>query len=122
MLNLFVGHEKGLTRHEEPGRMMDSPAGANPEAISLIKRNNCGKALGVARAARDMLGECVRPRASFFVDGGGTDDDPPGANGIADEFHVMRIASNLETVNTYEGTHDIHALILGRAITEISAF
>ncbi len=71
-----------------------------PEAISLVKRNNCGKALEIARLARDMH----------------------GGNGIADEFHVMRVAQNLETVNTYEGTHDIHALILGRAITGIQAF
>ncbi len=71
-----------------------------PETVSLIKRNNCGKALDIARNARDMH----------------------GANGIADEYHVMRIASNLEAVNTYEGTHDIHALILGRAQTGISAF
>mmetsp|Transcript_27777 Transcript_27777/g.26836 ORF Transcript_27777/g.26836 Transcript_27777/m.26836 type:complete len:94 (+) Transcript_27777:490-771(+) len=66
-----------------------------PEMISLVKRNNCGKSLEIARMARDML----------------------GANGITDEYHVMRHMANLETVNTYEGTHDIHALILGRAIT-----
>jgi glutaryl-CoA dehydrogenase len=71
-----------------------------PEAISLVKRNNCGKALEIARAARDMH----------------------GGNGISAEFHVMRHAANLESVNTYEGTHDIHALILGRAITGIAAF
>ena len=70
------------------------------ENISLMKRNNCGKALDIARAARDMH----------------------GANGIADEFHVMRHVMNLETVNTYEGTHDIHALILGRAQTGLQAF
>ena len=68
---------------------------ASPPAISLLKRNNCGKALEVARLARDMH----------------------GGNGISDEFHVMRVLANLETVNTYEGTHDIHALILGRAQT-----
>jgi glutaryl-CoA dehydrogenase len=73
---------------------------ASPPAISLLKRNNCGKALEVARLARDMH----------------------GGNGIADEFHVMRVLCNLETVNTYEGTHDIHALILGRAQTGIQAF
>jgi glutaryl-CoA dehydrogenase len=73
---------------------------ASPPAISLLKRNNCGKALDVARMARDMH----------------------GGNGIADEFHVMRVLCNLETVNTYEGTHDIHALILGRAQTGIQAF
>ena len=71
-----------------------------PEAISLIKRNNCGKALEIARIARDMH----------------------GGNGIQIEYHVMRHAANLETVNTYEGTHDVHALILGRAITGLSAF
>ncbi len=71
-----------------------------PEMISLIKRNNCGKALDIARVARDMH----------------------GGNGISAEFHVMRHAANLETVNTYEGTHDVHALILGRAITGIQAF
>ena len=71
-----------------------------PEPISLIKRNNCGKALEIARIARDMH----------------------GGNGISAEFHVMRHAANLETVNTYEGTHDVHALILGRAITGLSAF
>jgi glutaryl-CoA dehydrogenase len=73
---------------------------ASPPAISLLKRNNCGKALDVARLARDMH----------------------GGNGIAEEFHVMRVLCNLETVNTYEGTHDIHALILGRAQTGIQAF
>ena len=71
-----------------------------PETISLIKRNNCGKALEIARISRDMH----------------------GGNGISAEFQVMRHAANLETVNTYEGTHDVHALILGRAITGISAF
>ncbi|MEO7364762.1 MAG: acyl-CoA dehydrogenase [Sphingomicrobium sp.] len=71
-----------------------------PETISLIKRNNCGKALDIARTARDMH----------------------GGNGISAEFHVMRHAANLETVNTYEGTHDVHALIIGRAITGIPAF
>jgi glutaryl-CoA dehydrogenase len=73
---------------------------ASPPAISLLKRNNCGKALEIARLARDMH----------------------GGNGIADEFHVMRVLCNLETVNTYEGTHDIHALVLGRAQTGIQAF
>ena len=70
------------------------------ETISLLKRNNCGKALDIARAARDMH----------------------GANGIADQYHVIRHLANLETVNTYEGTHDIHALILGRAQTGLAAF
>ena len=71
-----------------------------PETISLMKRNNCGKALDIARIARDMH----------------------GGNGISAEFQVMRHAANLETVNTYEGTHDVHALIMGRAITGIAAF
>lgn len=82
------------------GRMMDAEGGAPPEAISLMKRNNCGKALDIARTARDML----------------------GGNGISDEYPVMRHMVNLEAVNTYEGTHDIHALILGRAQTGFSAF
>ncbi len=81
------------------GRLWDEHRAA-PAAISLMKRNNCGKALDIARVARDMH----------------------GGNGIADEFHVMRVLMNLETVNTYEGTHDIHALILGRAQTGIQAF
>jgi glutaryl-CoA dehydrogenase len=81
------------------GRLMDEDK-LMPEAISLLKRNNCGKALDIARTARDMH----------------------GANGIADEYHVIRHMLNLEGVNTYEGTHDIHALILGRAQTGIQAF
>ncbi len=81
------------------GRMMDEGR-ASPELISLMKRNNCGKALEIARMARDMH----------------------GGNGINDEFHVIRHLMNLESVNTYEGTHDIHALILGRAQTGIHAF
>ena len=81
------------------GRLVDEGLGA-PEAISLMKRNNCGKALDIARQARDMH----------------------GGNGISSEYGVMRHAQNLETVNTYEGTHDIHALILGRAQTGIQAF
>ncbi|XP_004872460.1 glutaryl-CoA dehydrogenase, mitochondrial [Heterocephalus glaber] len=81
------------------GRLKDQDR-ATPEMVSLLKRNNCGKALDIARQARDML----------------------GGNGILDEYHVIRHAMNLEGVNTYEGTHDIHALILGRAITGIQAF
>jgi glutaryl-CoA dehydrogenase len=81
------------------GRLLEAGKAA-PPAVSLLKRNNCGKALEIARMARDMH----------------------GGNGIADEFHVMRVMANLETVNTYEGTHDIHALILGRAQTGIQAF
>jgi glutaryl-CoA dehydrogenase len=89
----------GLAGALRLGRLMEAGQAA-PPAISLMKRNNCGKALEVARAARDMH----------------------GGNGISDEYHVMRVLANLETVNTYEGTHDIHALILGRAITGIQAF
>jgi glutaryl-CoA dehydrogenase len=81
------------------GRLLEQGRAA-PPAVSMLKRNNCGKALEIARMARDMH----------------------GGNGIADEFHVMRVLCNLETVNTYEGTHDIHALILGRAQTDIQAF
>ncbi|MGB1007945.1 MAG: acyl-CoA dehydrogenase family protein, partial [Thalassobaculaceae bacterium] len=81
------------------GRLMDEGRGA-PEAISLMKRNNCGKALDIARLSRDMH----------------------GGNGISDEYGVIRHLVNLETVNTYEGTHDIHALILGRAQTGLQAF
>ena len=81
------------------GRLMDEGRFA-PEMVSIVKRNNVGKALDIARTARDMH----------------------GGNGIAQEYHIMRHAINLETVNTYEGTHDVHALILGRAITGIAAF
>jgi glutaryl-CoA dehydrogenase len=81
------------------GRLIDEGK-LMPEAISLLKRNNCGKALDIARTARDMH----------------------GANGISDEYHVIRHVLNLEGVNTYEGTHDVHALILGRAQTGIQAF
>ena len=89
----------GLFACLQAGRLMDTNALA-PEAISLIKRNSCGKALDIARIARDMH----------------------GGNGIADEFHVIRHVMNLEAVNTYEGTHDVHALILGRAQTGLQAF
>ncbi len=89
----------GLLACLQAGRLMDSGQLA-PEAISLIKRNSCGKALDIARAARDMH----------------------GGNGISDEFHIIRHVMNLEAVNTYEGTHDVHALILGRAQTGIQAF
>ena len=81
------------------GQLLDEGKGA-PEAISMLKRNSCGKALDIARVARDMH----------------------GGNGVADEFHVIRHVMNLEAVNTYEGTHDIHALILGRAQTGLQAF
>ena len=89
----------GLQGALQMGRLMDEQK-CSPELISMMKRNNCGKALKIAREARDMH----------------------GGNGISDEFHVIRHLMNLETVNTYEGTHDVHALILGRAQTGIQAF
>ncbi|CAO3439047.1 acyl-CoA dehydrogenase [Azospirillum endophyticum] len=89
----------GLQAALRVGRMMDDGSWS-PEAVSLIKRNNCGKALDIARVARDMH----------------------GGNGISEEFQVIRHMVNLETVNTYEGTHDVHALILGRAQTGLQAF
>jgi glutaryl-CoA dehydrogenase len=89
----------GLQGSLRVGRLFDAGNMA-PEMISIVKRNNCGKALDIARQARDMH----------------------GGNGIQAEYHVMRHAANLETVNTYEGTHDVHALILGRAITGLQAF
>jgi glutaryl-CoA dehydrogenase len=89
----------GLQAALRVGRLMDEAQGA-PEMVSLIKRNNCGKALDIARMARDMH----------------------GGNGISEEFQVIRHMVNLETVNTYEGTHDVHALILGRAQTGLQAF
>jgi glutaryl-CoA dehydrogenase len=95
MTEIALGYEGALAL----GRLIDQGAFV-PEAISLMKRNNCGKALDIARAARDIH----------------------GGNGISGEYHVMRHAANLETVNTYEGAHDVHALILGRAITGENAF
>lgn len=89
----------GLQACLQVGRLKDQGL-ANLEMISMIKRNSCGKSLEIARTARDML----------------------GANGISDEYHIMRHVMNLEAVNTYEGTHDIHALILGKAITGQQAF
>ena len=89
----------GLQGALRVGRLMDQSQAA-PEMISIMKRNNCGKALDIARMARDMH----------------------GGNGISEEFHVIRHMANLETVNTYEGTHDIHALILGRSQTGLQAF
>jgi glutaryl-CoA dehydrogenase len=89
----------GLQAALRVGRLFDEGKMA-PEMVSLIKRNNCGKALDIARMARDMH----------------------GGNGIQSDYHVMRHAQNLETVNTYEGTHDVHALILGRAQTGLQAF
>ncbi len=89
----------GLLAALQLGRMMDQGI-ATPDAVSLLKRNNCGKALDIARVARDLH----------------------GGNGISDEYHVIRHVMNLESVNTYEGTHDIHALILGRGQTGLQAF
>lgn len=89
----------GLHACLQAGQLKDQNRLA-PEAISLLKRNNCGKSLDIARVSRDMH----------------------GGNGISDEYHVIRHVMNLEAVNTYEGTHDIHALILGRAQTGIQAF
>ncbi|HRK72021.1 MAG TPA: acyl-CoA dehydrogenase [Micropepsaceae bacterium] len=89
----------GLSGVLRLGRMMEAGT-ASPPAISLMKRNNCGKALDIARVARDMH----------------------GGNGVSDEYHVIRHVMNLEAVNTYEGTHDVHALILGRAQTGLQAF
>jgi glutaryl-CoA dehydrogenase len=89
----------GLQACLRTGRLLDEGRAA-PELISLLKRNNCGKALHIARLARDMH----------------------GGNGISNEYPIMRHMLNLETVNTYEGTHDVHALILGRAQTGLQAF
>ena len=99
LANMQTEISLGLQAALRVGRLMDE-AKAAPEMISLIKRNNCGKALDIARLARDMH----------------------GGNGISEEFHVIRHMMNLETVNTYEGTHDVHALILGRAQTGLQAF
>jgi glutaryl-CoA dehydrogenase len=99
LANMVTEITLGLQAVLRVGRRMEEGK-LIPETISLIKRNNCGKALDIARIARDMH----------------------GGNGISAEFQVMRHAANLETVNTYEGTHDVHALIMGRAITGLSAF
>lgn len=99
LANMMTEISLGLQASLRVGRLMDE-ANAAPEMISIVKRNNCGKALEAARWARDMH----------------------GGNGISEDFQVMRHMVNLETVNTYEGTHDIHALILGRAITGVQAF
>ena len=99
LANMQTDIALGLQGSLRVGRLMDD-ANAAPEMISMMKRNNCGKALGIARHARDMH----------------------GANGISEEFQVVRHMVNLETVNTYEGTHDVHALILGRAQTGLQAF
>src|SRR5918912_1033641 len=99
LANMLTEITLGLHAVLRVGRLFDEDKAA-PEMISLVKRNNCGKALDIARVARDMH----------------------GGNGIVDEYHVIRHVMNLETVNTYEGTHDVHALILGRAITGLNAF
>jgi len=99
LANMMTEIALGMQASLRVGRLMDE-AQAAPEMISIVKRNNCGKALDIARMARDMH----------------------GGNGISEEFQVMRHMVNLETVNTYEGTHDVHALILGRAITGLQAF
>jgi glutaryl-CoA dehydrogenase len=99
LADMMVEINLGLQAALRVGRLIDEDQYA-PEMISFVKRNSCGKALEIARVARDML----------------------GGNGISDEYHVMRHMVNLEAVNTYEGTHDIHALILGRAITGIASF
>ena len=99
LANMITEITLGLHAALRVGRRLEAGV-LVPETISLLKRNNCGKALDIARIARDMH----------------------GGNGISAEYHVMRHAANLETVNTYEGTHDVHALIMGRAITGISAF
>lgn len=99
LANMLTEISLGLQAALRVGRLIDD-GHLSPDMVSIIKRNNCGKALDIARVARDMH----------------------GGNGIAAEFHVIRHAINLETVNTYEGTHDVHALILGRAITGIAAF
>jgi glutaryl-CoA dehydrogenase len=99
LANMLTEISLGLQASLRVGRLLDA-ANAAPEMISIVKRNNCGKALDAARWARDMH----------------------GGNGIQEDFQVMRHMVNLETVNTYEGTHDIHALIIGRAITGVQAF
>ncbi|KAK6188232.1 hypothetical protein SNE40_004458 [Patella caerulea] len=99
MADMLTEISLGLQSCIQVGRLKDEGKAA-PEMISLIKRNSCGKSLEIARLARDML----------------------GGNGISDEYHIIRHVMNLEAVNTYEGTHDIHALILGRAITGLQAF
>ena len=99
LANMQTEISLGLQAALRVGRLIDEDRAA-PEMISIIKRNNCGKALDIARVARDMH----------------------GGNGISDEYHVVRHMMNLEAVNTYEGTHDVHALILGRAQTGIQAF
>ncbi len=99
LADMMVDIALGLEACCRVGRLIDED-NYDPAMISIIKRNSAGKALDIARVARDMH----------------------GGNGVADEYHVIRHVMNLESVNTYEGTHDIHALILGRAITGLQAF
>ncbi len=99
LANMMTDISLGLQASLRVGRLLDA-ANAAPEMISIVKRNNCGKALEIARHSRDMH----------------------GGNGIQEDYQIMRHMMNLETVNTYEGTHDVHALILGRAITGLQAF
>jgi len=99
LADMMVEIALGYQACAQVGQMMDAGTVA-PEMVSMVKRNSCGKSLDIARTARDML----------------------GGNGIHDEYHIIRHVMNLESVNTYEGTHDIHALILGRAITGHQAF
>ncbi|WP_050522242.1 acyl-CoA dehydrogenase [Pseudorhodobacter wandonensis] len=99
LANMMTDIALGMQASLQVGRLMDN-ANAAPEMISIVKRNNCGKALEIARHSRDMH----------------------GGNGIQEDYQIMRHMVNLETVNTYEGTHDVHALILGRAITGLQAF
>ena len=100
MADMMTEISLGLQGCLRVGRLKDQEGEFCPEQVSLVKRNSCGKALDIARTARDML----------------------GGNGVSDEYHVIRHVLNLEAVNTYEGTHDVHALILGRAITGLQSF
>ena len=100
MADMLAEISLGLQACLRVGRLRDEAGHFVPDMVSLIKRNSCGKSLHIARQARDML----------------------GGNGIVDEYHIIRHMMNLEVVNTYEGTHDIHGLILGRAITGMQAF
>jgi len=95
MADMMTEITLGLHAVHRVARLKDDNNNFAPEMISIVKRNNCGKALEIARLARDMM----------------------VGNGLVEDYHVIRHAQNLETVNTYEGTHDIHSLILGRAIT-----
>jgi glutaryl-CoA dehydrogenase len=100
MADMLTEISLGLQACLRVGRLKDETGEFVPDMVSIIKRNSCGKALTIARNARDML----------------------GGNGIVDEYHIIRHMMNLEVVNTYEGTHDIHGLIIGKAITGLQAF